>query len=271
MNDTSTRLIPAQRRSAIQEYLSIHEFARSSTLSELMGVSEATIRRDLEWLERHGSIERTHGGAILSQRMRMEPAFNKSIKVHPLEKRWIGRAAAQLVESGDTIFLNFGTTTAQVVSHLRERTDLTNVTIITNNVSAAMEAGDSHLEVVLVGGYYRSHSNSVAGHFAARILSKVFANKAFIGVDGISPKIGCTTPASAEAEVSRLMIESTRGQVIVVADHSKWGVVSNFLVAPLNQIDTLIIDRGISKKALSVLEDQAVQVIIAGPKPREED
>ena len=131
MNDTSTRLIPAQRRSAIQEYLSIHEFARSSTLSELMGVSEATIRRDLEWLERHGSIERTHGGAILSQRMRMEPAFNKSIKVHPLEKRWIGRAAALLVESGDTIFLNFGTTTAQVVSHLRERTDLTNVTIIT--------------------------------------------------------------------------------------------------------------------------------------------
>lgn len=265
MTKSAQRPMPAQRHKAILDYLAANQFARSSTLSELMGVSEATIRRDLSQLERHGDIERTHGGAILSQRMRSEPAFASSEATHTLEKQWIGRAAAKLIESGGTVFVNFGTTTSQVVRHLIRRTDIEGVTIVTNNLSAIHENSESQVEIILVGGSFRQHSYSVAGRFATDAIRQIFANKAFIGVDGISPKYGCTTPVNAEAEISRLMIDHTQGQVVVVADHSKWGVVSNFEIAPLSLVDTIIMDKGLSDTALSVLNGQPARVIIAGP------
>jgi DeoR/GlpR family transcriptional regulator of sugar metabolism len=262
MTRQAERLMPAQRHRAILDYLAAKQFARSSTLSDLMAVSEATIRRDFLLLERHGEIERMHGGAILSQRMRTEPAFSSSETAHPLEKQWIGKVAAGLVESGDTVFVNFGTTTSQVIRHLLRRTDIADVSIVTNNLSALLEPDGSGFEIILVGGSFRRHSYSVVGRFATQAIRQIFANKAFIGVDGISPKYGSTTPVSAEAEISRLMIDHTQGKVVVVADHSKWGVVSNFEIAPLSLIDTLIMDKGLSKSALSVLDGEPPNVIL---------
>ncbi len=108
-------LIPAQRHRMIREYLEVHQIVRSSMLSEMLGASEATIRRDLEWLERQGVVERAYGGAILSHRLPLEPAYTNSAQSHPDEKRWIGRAAAALVKDGDTVLLNSGTTTTEVL------------------------------------------------------------------------------------------------------------------------------------------------------------
>jgi len=263
MAELTQRAMPPQRQKAILEYLTGNQFARSSTLSDLLGVSEATIRRDLANLERRGDIERTHGGAILTQRMRTEPAFSSSEKAHTAEKQWIGRSAAMLVGSGDTVFVNFGTTTSHVLRQLFRRVDLHNVTIVTNNLSALHTTNIDSLEIILVGGTFREHSFSVTGRFAADVIRQVYANKAIIGVDGISPRYGCTTPVSAEAELSRLMIEHTHGQVIVVADHSKWGVVSSYEIAPLDRIDTIVIDEQLSKKALTILNSQPANVVIA--------
>lgn len=262
-------LIPAQRRQKIREYLEDQGIAQSATLGELLGVSEATVRRDLEWLEREGVVERTHGGAMLSQRLPTEPAYARSALAHPEEKRRIGRAAAELVEPGDTIFLNSGTTTTQLVRALRERPALVGLTVVTNNLSAALEAREGGWEAILVGGSFRPISNSMVGRFAVETLRHIYAAKAFLGVDGISLKFGCTTPISGEAEVARQMIEHTRGAVVIVADHSKWGVVSNFPVASLDEIDVLVTDGGLAPRGRRELEARRVSVRIASAESGE--
>ena len=263
VSDVEQTLIPAQRRRLIREYLEIHQIARSSTLSDLLKASEATIRRDLEYLEMQGIVERTHGGAILSQRLPKEPAYAHSAQAHPEEKRAIGRAAAMLVEDGDTVFLNSGTTTTEVLRNLRSRTDLPNLTLLTSNVTAALEARDAPFEVILLGGTLRPRSNSVAGRFAIDMLKQVYAKKCFVGVDGISLKYNITTPSSAEAEIATVMIERTRGLAVVVADHSKWGVVSNFEMAKIDQIQVLVTDENLSDDARSQLEGRSVEVVVA--------
>jgi len=257
-------LIPAQRHKRIQEFLEVHQIAPITLLSEMLQVSEATIRRDLEWMENQGLLERTHGGATLNQRMPMEPEYAHSAQAHPDEKRHIGARAAALVEDGDTIFVNSGTTATQVIRHIRDKRD---VTVITNNIHAALEAREHNFELLLLGGSFRSRANSVVGRFATEALRQVFASKAFIGVDGLSLKYGCTTPIDAEAEVSRLMIERTHGSIIVVADHSKWGIVSNFEMARLDQIHLLVTDEGLNPNARTELAARSVEVLIADCQP----
>ncbi|RMF38202.1 MAG: DeoR/GlpR transcriptional regulator [Chloroflexi bacterium] len=259
----SKPLIPAQRRERIREYLQVHRVARNADLSRMLGVSEATIRRDLEWLEGQGVVERTHGGAILSQRMRFEPAYAQRARTHPEEKRRIGAAAAALIEDGDIIFLSSGTTTTQMIPYIRPGAG---ITVVTNNVSAVLEAHDPGFELILLGGTFRPQSNSVVGRFATAALRQIYASKCFIGVDGISPKYGCTVPTGVEAEIIRLMIERTRGMVIVLADHSKWGVVSNFEVASLDQVHKLVTDKKLNPSAFAELAARSVEVIIAGDR-----
>nr|HID12239.1 DeoR/GlpR transcriptional regulator [Anaerolineae bacterium] len=257
-------LIPAQRRERIREYLEVHRVVRNVDLSEMLGVSEATVRRDLEWLENQGFLERTHGGAILSRRMRLEPEYAHRARTHPEEKRRIGALAASLIEDGDIVFINSGTTATQVISCIRGRA---NVTVITSNISAVLEAREANFELILLGGTFQPLSNSVAGRFATATLRQVYASKAFIGVDGISLKYGCTVPSSGEAEIVRLMIQRTRGPVTVVAAHSKWGVVSNFEVARIDQIHRLVTDSGLDADARAELAARAVEVLIADVGP----
>lgn len=260
----SKGLIPAQRREQIREYLQTHRIVQSAALSEMLRVSEATVRRDLEWLESQGLLERTHGGAIVSRHMRLEPEYASSAQAFPEEKRRIGAAAAALVEDGDTVFVNSGTTATQVVRHIHAVRD---VTIVTNNVSAAIEAQASGCEVILLGGSFRWRANSVVGRFAVEALRQMVASKTFLGVDGISLKYGCTTPISAEAEIASLMIERTRGPVVVVADHSKWGVVTHFRVADLDEVHTLVSDEGLDAGARGELAARSIEVIIAASPP----
>ena len=193
-------LIPAQRRERIQEYLAIHQIARTGDLCNLLETSEATVRRDLEWLEQKGILERTHGGAILSQRVIFEQEYQQRAQHYPEEKRRIGELAASLIEEGDIVFINSGTTATQVLQHIRRDS---RITVFTNNVNAALEIGDPGFLYYLTGGEFQSRSNSLAGRFALDNLNLVFANKVILGVDGISLKHGCTVPTNAEAEVVR--------------------------------------------------------------------
>jgi len=260
----SKSLIPAQRRERIQEYLALHKIVASTDLSEWLGVSEATIRRDLEWMEAEGLLERTHGGAILSQRLPLEPEYKQRAQRCPEEKRLIGLTAAALIEEGDIVFINSGSTTTQIIRHIRSGS---HVTVITNNLFAALEVGEADFNLLLLGGEFQHKSNSVAGRFAIENLSKVYANKAFVGVDGISPRFGYTVPSNAEAEVMRMMIERTNGPIYVVADHTKWGIVSNFEVAPIHKAIKLITDDGLDEYARADLAARSVEVTIASAYP----
>lgn len=256
----SKQLIPAQRHERIQEYLTLHKIAPSSDLSELLGVSEATVRRDLEKLENEGILCRTHGGAILTQHLQQETEYTQRAKHKVREKRAIGRMAASLIEDGDTVFINSGTTTTQLIRQIRSDLD---ITVITNNLIAALEVGGTGYDLILIGGEFQPKSNSVAGRFAIENLSQIYADQAFIGIDGISLKHGCTVPSNSEAEVIKLMLERTNGMASIVTDHSKWGLVSNFEVAQLNQIQRLITDRGLTKEMRSSLTAYSLEIIFA--------
>lgn len=260
----SKPLIPAQRRERIQEYLAIHQIVRTADLCAMLETSEATVRRDLEWLEQRGILERTHGGAILSQRMIFEQEYQQRMQHYPEEKRRIGELAASLIEEGDIVFINSGTTITQVLTQIRKDA---RISVFTNNVNAALELGKPGFLYYLIGGEYQSRSNSVAGRYAIDNLKQVFANKTIIGVDGISLKHGCTVPTNAEAEVVRQMIERTMGQVIVVADHSKWGVVSNFHVAAIDQINTLVTDDRLDPSAVESLAAHDIECRLAETHP----
>ena len=256
----SKSLIPAQRRERIQEYLTIHKIARSIDLCDLLDASEATVRRDLEWMEKEGILERTHGGATLSERLIFEPEYQHRAQLHPEEKRTIGNLAASLIEPGDIVFINSGTTTTQVIKQIPSNS---NITVFTNNLNATLEMVAPGYHYFLIGGEYQPRSRSLSGGFAMENLNRIYANKAILGVDGFSVKHGCTVPTLAEAEVVRQMIERTKGQIILVADRSKWGVVSNFPVASLSEIDILVTDEQFDKEAFESIETQSVKIFIS--------
>ena len=252
--------LPAERHRRIQELVREHRVIRVSGLSQLMGVSEVTIRRDLEVLERKGLLERTHGGAVATQWMRSEPGYLQASSSHTDQKRAVGGAAAALAEAGDTIYLNGGTTTLEVFRHLRAP----GLKVVTNHLGVALEVTEHEVDLLLLGGHFRGPSNSVVGPFATDALRRTHATKAFIGVEGISVASGLTTPVAAEAEIARLMIEQTHGMVIVVADHTKIGTVADFVIAPLDRIDVLVVDAGAGSELHDQLEQAGLEVLVAG-------
>lgn len=260
----SKPLIPAQRRERIQEYLATHKIVRMDDLYNMLDTSEATVRRDLEWLERAGVVERTHGGAILNQRLALEPEYLLRAQKHPDEKHLIGELAASLIEDNDVVFINSGTTTTQVIRHIRTNAG---ITVFSNNIYAALEMGESGLNHHLIGGEFQPHSNSVAGRFAIDNLRQVYADKTILGVDGVSLLYGCTVPSNAEAEVVRQMIDRTRGKVYIVADSSKWGVVANFQITTIDGIDTLVTDEGFDPAAIETLTAYSVECLVAAANP----
>jgi len=213
----------------------------------------------LEWLENEGLLERTHGGAILSERVRFEPEYLQRAGRNIDEKRSIGKAAAELINNGDIIFINSGSTTTQLIHQIRKDAD---VTIITNNIQAAVDLGEVKFEVIILGGVLQTKSHSVAGHFAIENLNQVYADKAFISVDGISIKYGCTVPSMVEAELIRQMLERTHGETNLLSDHSKWGVISNFEIGKINQFHRLITDDGLDEHARASLTNRVELITV---------
>lgn len=271
MEGKDLALLPAERRRLILTRLQQQGVVRVSSLSEQLGVSEITIRRDLEQMEEESLLERTHGGAILVQRMRVEPRYSEKHNRCLQEKQRIGRACASMVEDGDTVFIHSGSTTLQIFRYLPGKKD---VTVITSNAAAfllAQELGEQEpsgqvsggIGVVFVGGAYRAQSNSLVGPLAISSLNQVVANKAFIGVDGISLNYGLTTPTIQEAQVARTMIDRTKGSIIVAADHSKLGIVADYVSSPLDKISVLVTDSDAEMEFCSRLEELGIQVLAA--------
>ncbi len=223
-------------------------------------MSEVTIRRDLEELEHRGLLERTHGGAVSIHRLGAEPAYDEAAGRSASQKNAIGRTAAGLVQPGDTIFLNGGTTTLQVFRHLQ----IAGVRVITNHVGIASEAADREVGLIVVGGEYRAPSNSCVGSFATRALRGVNATRALIGVEGLSIRSGLTTPVEPEAEIARVMIEQTQGPVIVVADSTKVGTIADFSIAGIEVATALVTDPGLDDVYRDELTAVGVDVVISG-------
>ena len=235
-------MIPAERRARICDMLKERQAVRVSSLSEDLGVSEMTIRRDLERLEGEGFLTRTHGGAVIKRHMVEESLYVDRAGTHTEEKRRIAQAAAAMIEPGDTVFLSSGTTAAQVLSHVAPELE---ARIVTHNVGAVSSAQRTTLDVVLLGGSYRPRSNTLEGAVPMEVVGNFHASRFILGADGLSLEEGITTPGIGLAGVERAMIRQTRGEVVVLADSSKFGVVGDVVICTLDKVDAVIVDDGV--------------------------
>src|ERR1700747_1790641 len=231
-------------------------------LCTTLGASIATIRRDLEDLESRSLLKRTRGGAVpigplFYEPFRNDSSFQDRVSSFAEEKRRIGLAAAKLVNSGQTIALTGGTTTTEVVRSLKVLSD---ISIITNTVNVAMELSNrKDIEVIVTGGHLRGCWFTLIGPLANTAAETLFSDIMFIGVDGIDAKQGLTCTNPSEAEVLRKLVQHAKMKV-VVADRSKLGSVSKYLLCPTKGIDKLITDIGASTSAIVPFEKLGIEV-----------
>ena len=231
-------------------------------LRDKLDVSLATVRRDLQELEDRGLLRRTHGGAIpiepmIYEAFRHDRSFQDQLGSFAEEKRRIAVAAADLVSPGDTIALTAGTTTTEVVRNLHT---LDGITVVTNTVNVAMELSKrKDIHVFVTGGHLRGDWFSLVGLEAIANVSRIFVDLLFIGVNGIDADKGLTCINGDEVGINRAMVQQARRK-IAVADHSKLGVVTRWLICSTESIEMLITDSGATDKMIAPFLDKKIEV-----------
>ena len=233
-----------QRQNLILERVREQGAVRVADLVRALGVSDMTIRRDLEVLHERGLIEKVHGGATAIEGSALfEPGFIVKSTLMQAEKTLIAASAAGLVTPGTAIALSAGTTTFELARRL---TDVPGLTVLTNSVPVAdvlHRDGRADQTVILSGGV-RTPSDALVGPFAVEIIRSLHVDSVFMGSHGMDHRSGFTTPNILEAETNRALIEAGR-RLIVLADHTKWGVIGISSVARLEDADTIITDSGL--------------------------
>lgn len=247
------------RRALILEKLDKHGQVDVPGLSQELKVSEVTIRNDLIRLEQKNMLIRARGGAIKVDRVGIDFNLSDKNKQHLEEKKRIGKAAAALVEDGDTIILDSGTTTMEIARNL---INVNNLTVITNALNIANQMADHQkANVIIPGGFLRKNSLSLVGGAAEENFNNYFCDKLFLAVDGFNTTHGLSTPNVEEAHLNRVMIEISK-QVIVVADSSKFHKRSFAFISPVTEVDVVVTDAEIPAEDRKKLENAGVKVII---------
>lgn len=256
--------IPRQRADEIVRLLREKGLLTVKDICSRVGVSPITARRDLSELERLGLLRRTTGGAVpleplFYEAFRYDSTFAEQLERNAAEKRRIGLAAAEMVRDGETIACTAGTTTTEIVRCLRHRTDL-QVKLVTNGVNIAMEVGQlDHIDVFLTGGHMRGDWFSLAGGEAVRTLSEYFVDIAFIGVNGVDPRVGLTCFNPEEALINGAMVDQAERRV-AVADHTKLSVVATHRICPVDAVQLLITDSGASDETVAAYTTAGIEV-----------
>lgn len=246
-----------ERLNAIVEKLSGDGSVSVAAVARQLGVSTATIRRDLHHLEQHRLVARTHGGAV-SQGAFYELPLHYRADSHKDEKRRIAAAAAELVTDGASVGLTGGTTTTEVARALVGRRDLT---VVTNALNIASElALRPSVKLVVTGGVVRSASYELVGPFAEATLARIYLDIVFIGVDGISLESGVTTHHEVEAHINRALIDRAR-RALIVADRSKFGKVAFAQICDLSHVEGVITDSKADAAAVEALREAGLQVL----------
>ena len=255
------RTPPEQRRQEIAQLTQSTPYVRVADLSARYGVSEVTIRGDLEVLHESGVVRRVRGGAVAVAPDRRESSFVESLGEHAEEKEAIGAAAAALVPPGASVFVDVGTTTTALARALVERVDLEDVVLLTNALPTALEleAAIPRFTVIVIGGTLRPLQHSLVDPLASLLLERVHIDLAFIGCTGVHREKGVTNINIPEAEVKRRVVGMAERR-IVVADGSKIGEVSLAPVCSLADVDLLITGPSASAHELDCLETERLAV-----------
>lgn len=248
-------MLPAQRR---QEILRAIRSGRTQVgvLAEEFGVSDMTVRRDLRSLEREGKLTRVHGGAV---GVTQERPFAEIAVERFEQKDAIGAAAAALIEDGQTVILDVGTTTLQLARHLHER----ELTVITSNLAIYEELlPEDSIELVLLGGVVRRNYRSLVGMIAEDALRQLRADVTFLGVSGIEPDLSIVDTTMVEVPIKRAMMAAA-GRTVLLADAAKFEMRGVVRVCGADELDVLVTDDAIPKRTKTDLERSGVEVVLA--------
>lgn len=257
------RFMLEERRARIVEKLQHERTLKVKSLTKQFRVSIETIRRDLEYLEKEGFLKRVYGGAVRPEMFSKEPSYmNRAEKNYPAKKA-IAQEAASMIEDGDTVFFDIGTTCLEVAKHLGNKK---NLHVITNSLLIASElTRQPGCRVTLLGGELRNGEMSVSGCMTGNNLLGFNADKAVIGAGGITPELVITDYHCEEAFIRKEMIEHAKYS-IVVCDSSKIGVTAVCNICSLEKVGVLITDSGISGEITGLLENAALSVVVVSPK-----
>jgi DeoR/GlpR family transcriptional regulator of sugar metabolism len=256
-------MLATQRRARIIELLDQLGAVKVSQLVEELGVSDMTVRRDIDTLSEQGLVERVHGGAVAhdGSRRTEEPGFTVKSALMTAQKHAIAEAAAALVEPGSAIGISAGTTTYELARAVRSMPDLT---VVTNSVPVAQllhESGTPGQTIVLTGGV-RTPSDALVGPVAVGALRSLHVDRLFLGAHGVEASAGLTTPNLVEAETNRALVACAR-RVCVLVDSTKWGVVGLSTFLELDRVDTFVTDDSLSVRARKVLAESVGELIVA--------
>lgn len=268
-------MLAAQRWAKILEELDRSSSVRVSDLVSVLGVSDMTVRRDLDALQGQGALRKVHGGAVRSAdadpvqggRSTHEPGFLAKSTQQQAEKESISACAAAMVEPGSAIAVSAGTTTHALAPHLVRVPELT---VVTNSVRLAVtmySLGRSDLTVLLTGGL-RTPSDALVGPLAIGSLRSLHTDVVFMGVHGMDPDTGLTTPNLMESETNRALVGCSR-RMVVLADSTKWRVLGLSSFASLADADTVVTDCGVPDEARGVLEEQVGSLVVVDPHHRD--
>lgn len=261
---TKRPALARQRQNMILERVREQGAVRVADLVRTLGVSDMTVRRDLEILQERGLIEKVHGGAAAVEGSALfEPGFTvKSAQMQP-EKSAIAGCAAGLVSPGTAIAISAGTTTFALARRLIECPGLT---VLTNSVPVAdvlYKDGRQDQTVILSGGV-RTPSDALVGPFAVEVIRSLHVDTVFLGTHGLDARSGLTTPNILEAETNRALIQAGR-RLVVLADHTKWGIIGISAVAKLDQVETVITDSGLEPGAVNLIAGAVGRLMLVDP------
>lgn len=255
-------MFAAERIKKIKQFLMEYKKVSVSNLSNLLSVSEVTIRKDLEKLEKEGLIQRTHGGAILCEDKAPKNIYNNNNEIPEIEhKKMIGMIAAQIVNDNEAIFIGPGTTCLQIAKNLKNKK---NINIITNNVSAAMELSNiPSIKVALTGGdiRHKEYTYSLTGSGVINTLKNIYVDKAFVGVDGISFERGFSLHDPEDSIIDAEICKYT-DEFIVVADNTKFNNISFSQLGDFHMADKVISDELIPKEYIKFFFENDIQLYI---------
>lgn len=256
-------MIQSERRRLIAEQVQRAGSVTVSELCEHFDVSEMTIRRDLQDMDRGGLLRRVHGGAVSNLGRSYEPPLQIRSTTQSGAKKAIGRKASELIVNGDSVALDIGTTTREIVPFLHEKRNLTIITAsipIINDIIADLSL-TSDVRLIVTGGIIRPGELSMTGQIATHTYESFHVDKAFIGIGGISIDDGLTEYNVEDALVKQPLIQNAHLRVVVV-DSSKLGRTTFASVSPISSVDVVITDSEAPRKIVSELEARGIEVII---------
>ncbi len=253
-----------KRQQIILQKLQKEKEVTVKDLVEELNVSPLTIRRDLEAFELKGVVKRYHGGATLIEGTLLEDPAAENLHTEEEKdidyKRIVAKHAASLIADGDTVFINSSRTALLILDYIHGK----HVNVITNNGNALNCNHDSSVNIVLTGGEVYSYKNSMVGDFALSTIRKVWANKCFIGVSGVTAEGDISTAILQETMVNSLMIEQSKDMVVILAEHTKLGKRHNFIIGNTKQITHLVTDYLADETILKKISDDHITILKGG-------